>query len=240
MNEFDEATTAVNPAMAPSQTTHAFILYAITLPSFLIAGVCFGWYASTGEIALLLLGLVTFGMAYDFLSHILGLYLSNHKTFLHWYSRINFWALCFGIPFTAFAGTFVMAEVVPDGISAKLVENYQYILHGSVAFGALFMVARYRELNINGAVEYVLDKTHPYTKAIFLARRILLAFSLLLGVTVMIDGFNTDWFLWSTVFGLSFIATVPLHIMHKQIPSMVSELITQVIAVYGTWLVFVA
>jgi hypothetical protein len=240
MTNTNEGATALNPVLATPGTKHTFALYAITLPSFLLAGLCFGWHGSTGEIALLLLGLVTFGMAYDFCSHILGLYFSRYKTFLRWYSRINYWALCFGIPFTAFAGTFVMAEVAPDSISAKLAEHYLAILYISVAFGSLFLFARYREQDINGAVEYVLDKKDPYTKFIFIARRTLLALSLVIGVIVMIDGLNTEWMLWAMAFGLSFIVTVPLHIMHKQIPSMASELTTQVIAAYGSWVVFVA
>jgi hypothetical protein len=55
-----------------------------------------------------------------------------------------------------------------------------------------------------------------------------------------VDGMGTDWLLWTLAFGLTFIATVPLHIMHKQIPSMLSELITQIILIYGSWAVFVA
>jgi hypothetical protein len=240
MMNTDEGTTAINPVLAPQGIKHAFVLYAITLPSLLLAGVCFGWYAATDQVALLLLGLVTLGMAYDFISHILGLYFGRYKSFLRWYARINYWALCFGIPFTAFAGTFIMAEIAPDGISAKLVEYYLAILYISLAFGCLFFFARYREQNINGAAEYVLDKKHPYTKFIFIARRALLALSLVIGITVMIDGLNTEWAIWAIVFGVSFIATVPLHILHKQIPSMASELFTQVIAAYGSWVVFVA
>jgi hypothetical protein len=51
---------------------------------------------------------------------------------------------------------------------------------------------------------------------------------------------GTDWLLWTLAFGLTFIASVPLHIMHKQIPSMLSELITQIILIYDSWAVFVA
>jgi len=45
--------------------------------------------------------------------------------------------------------------------------------------------------------------------------------------------------LWAAAFGLSFIATVPLHIMHKQIPSMLSEAVTLYILAYGSWAMFV-
>jgi hypothetical protein len=218
---------------------HALVLYTITVPSFLLAGICFQWYTETNEVALLLLGWVTFGMAFDFLSHILGLHFGEHKRFLRWYARINFSALCFGIPFTALAGSFVIAEIVNEGISATLVNYYQVILHGSLIFGAFFMFAKYQTFSLAGAIEFTLDKTQSYTRFIFLARRAFLALALVVGIAVMIDGYGTEWSSWSFAFGLSFIATVPLHIMHKQIPSMLSELITQVILIYGSWTVFV-
>jgi len=244
MNNSIEATNTLAPADLPKDVAkgrlHTLILYVIAIPSFLLAGLCFQWYAETHEVALLLLGWVTFGMAFDFLGHIVGLHFAQRTQFLRWFARINFSALCFGIPFTAIAGSFVLAEVVGDGISAALIRHYLIILHSSLIFGSLFMFARYRKVTIAGAVEFVLDKSHRYTGFIFLTRRIFLALSLVIGITVMIDGFGTEWSLWAIAFGLSFIATVPLHIMHKQIPSMLSELITQVIAVYGTWVVFVA
>lgn len=235
-----EAADILNPAGAANRKQYAFLLYVITVPSFLLAGICFQWYAATDEVALLLLGWVTFGRAFDFLNHILGLHFGQYTRFLRWYARINFSALCFGIPFTALAGSFVIAAVVRDGISAILIEYYLIILTTALAFGGLFVFARYRQLTIAGAVEFVLDKQHRYTRLIFLARRIFLAMALIVSITVMIDGFATDWSLWSFAFGLSFIATVPLHIMHKQIPSMVAELTTQVILIYGSWVVFVA
>ena len=240
MSNSIQATETLLPDGAVDKKMHVFLLYAITVPSFLLASLCFQWYFATHEVALLLLGWVTFGMAFDFLGHILGLHFGQSIGFLRWYARINFSALCFGIPFTALAGSFVIAEAVGDGINAELVRHYSIILHGSLAFGAFFLFARYRRLNIGGAVEFVLDKRHRYTGLIFLVRRVFLALALIVGISVMVDGFGSEWSLWSVAFGATFIATVPLHIMHKQIPSMASELITQLILIYGSWLVFVA
>lgn len=219
---------------------HGFMLYAITVPSFFLAGLCFQWYATTSQLALLLLGWVTFGMAFDFLSHIMGLHFGRHTRLLRGYARINFAALCFGIPFTALAGSFVLAAVAPDGISAQITRHYLPVLYSSLIFGALFLFARYRQLSIAGTVEYALDKSHGYTRIIFLLRRIFLGMALAVSITVMLDGWSSEWQLWSLLFGLSFIATVPLHIMHKQVPSMLSELITQIILFYGSWMAFVA
>jgi len=231
--------TETTPAPAHN-SRHNLILWLITVPGFLLAALCLKWYADTDEIALLLLGLVTLGMAYDFLSHILGSLFADSNRFLQIYSRINFAALCFGIPFTAFAGSFIMDQVVPGGISSWLVEHYLPILHGSVLFGLLFLFARYKRIEVAGAVEYTLDKSHTYTRIIFLVRRILLGASLFIGLAVAADAWGTPWLPWALAFVGVFIASVPLHILHKQIPSMLSELITQLLAIYASWQVFVA
>jgi len=217
-----------------------FLLYATTLSTFLIAGVCFSWYVRTDKIPLLLLGWVTFGTAFDFLSHILGRHFGRYRRFLLWYARLNFSALCYGIPFTAMAGVFVIAEIAPAGVSAQIVPYYRELLVVSLAFGTLFMFAQYRYLDIVGAVELTLDKSHSYTQKIFVARRAFLVLSLLLGILVMVDGIGTQWAAWSALFGLSYIATVPLHILHKHLASMLFEAFTLVVLFYGSWQVFVA
>lgn len=216
------------------------LLYVTTLATFLLAGICFAWYARTDQVPLLLLGWVTFGTAFDFLSHILGRHCGEYRRFLLWYARINFSALCYGIPFTVMAGAFVIAEIAPAGISARIVPYYHELLIASLAFGTLFLFARYRYFDIDGAVELTLDKMHPYTRIIFTLRRAYLGLALLLAVIVMGDGISTDWALWTAVFGISFIATIPLHIMHKHLASMLSEAFTLVVLAYGSWAAFVA
>ena len=218
---------------------HLFKLNLITVPSFLLAGVCLYWYAGTGEVALLLVGLVTFGMAYDFLNHIFGLVVPGAKQFLQDYSRLNFAALCFGIPFTALGASFVLAEGIGGPLSVSLVQHWHLILAASLLFGGLFLFARYKEVVIEGGVEFVLDKSHTYTRVIFIARRMLLLASLLIALTVVVDAWGTDWFVWSLAFTGVFLASIPLHILHQQVPSMLSEVITQLITVYGCWVVFV-
>lgn len=217
----------------------AALVYFIAATTFGLAGICFTWYARTGESALLLLGWVTFGTAFDFFSHILGAHVAHRKSFLRLYARVNFAALCFGIPFTALAGSFVIAALAPDGFNAHLIAFWPQILFGSLAFGALFLVARYRRYEHGGAVGFTLDKQQRYTRAIFIARRAYLALALAVGIAVMVEGFGTPMAFWAAMFGISFIATVPLHIMHKHIPSMLSEAITLNILAHGSWLVFV-
>ena len=229
----------MNSPAAASHSLHTATLWAITVAGFGLSVPCFYWFFLTGEIPLVLLGLVTFGMAYDFLSHLLGQYFPGQDRFLRLYSRVNFAALCFGIPFTAFAGTFVLAAVDPSSISAGLADDYLLVLHSSVGFGLLFLFARYRRISVAGAVEFTLDKSHAFTRTIFILRRVLLAASLVIGLIVLADAWGTDWFVWAVLFVGVFVASIPLHILHLQIPSMLSELITQSLAVYASWQVFV-
>ncbi|NND54524.1 MAG: hypothetical protein HKN56_06095 [Gammaproteobacteria bacterium] len=219
---------------------HQRIVELLTALGFAMAAICFYWYWQSSAVPVLLLALVTFGMSYDFLNHVLGARFPEADHFLQDYARLNFAALCFGIPFTAYAGTFVMAQVVPDGFSATLARYYLPVLHVSVIFGLLFLFARYKRVEIEGAVEYVLNKDHSYTRTIFILRRVLLAASLLIAIAVILDGWGSDYQYWSLLFFGVFVSSIPLHIMHKQIPSMFSELFTQGIAMYATWRIFVA
>ena len=218
---------------------HLAVLSFLTATGFMMAAICFAWYTNVPEIPILLLGLVTFGMSYDFLSHVLGTLFPRAELFLNIYSRVNFAALCFGIPFTALAATFVMARVVPEGLSAALADQYLPILHTCCAFGLLFLFARYKKFEFAGAVEFTLNKTAPFTRTIFLLRRILLAASLVVAILALIDAWNTDFRAWALLFVGIFTASVPLHIRHMQISSMLSELLTQALAMYATWLIFV-
>ena len=231
------SSAALDPAVLQIRT---LTLYLTTTATFFLAGLCFAWYAQTDRVALLLLGWVTFGTAFDFFSHVLGMHLQRYRGFLSWYARINFSALCFGIPFTVMAGAFVIAEVFPAAISARIVTYYREILFASLLFGSLFLFARYRFLDYAGAVELTLDKTNPYTRKIFIARRIFLTLSLLLALVVIFDGFGTAWGVWTALFGLSYIATVPLHILHRHLASMLCEAFTLAVLAYGSWSVFVA
>jgi hypothetical protein len=222
----------------PGIDLHARIVELLTAAGFSLAAFCFWCHARNPETAWLLVGLVTFGMSFDFMNHVLGARIPQRKILLQGYARLNFAALCFGIPFTAYAGSFVLAKATAAPLSTLLVEHWLPVLHGSVAFGLLFVFARYKPVNVNGAVEYVLDRSHAYTNAIFTLRRILLAGALGIALTVVADGLGTSWSTWALAFTGVFVASVPLHILHKQIPSMVSELLTQAIAVYGCWMVF--
>jgi hypothetical protein len=210
----------------------------VTVVAGLAAVACFRWYAGSGSVPLLLLGLVAAGTAFDFASHIAGSALRNERELLLWWARLNYAALCFGIPFTVLAASFVIAAVKPGGVNAAVAGWYPQILAGSVLFGSLFLLARYRMIEVPGGLAVNLDRSDRFTHVIFLVRRFALGLAVVLCVAVMVEGWSTAWTAWSLAFGLLFIATVPLHILHLQVTSMVIETTTLAVLVYGSRLVF--
>jgi len=54
-----------------------------------------------------------------------------------------------------------------------------------------------------------------------------------------IDGLRSGMAVWSALFCLLFIATVPLHILHKHVCSMAAEAVTLAVLFYGAVQVFV-
>lgn len=237
MNSREQESTYGVAAIA-SADLHARSIELLTAAGFAMAAFCFWCFAHNPQVAWLLVGLVTFGMAFDFMNHVLGTRLPERVALLEGYARVNFAALCFGIPFTAYAGSFVLARATGAPLSTLLVDHWLVALYGSGAFGVLFLFARFRQANVNGAVEYVLDTRHAYTKTLFILRRILLAASLGIALSVPVDAIGTGWFTWALAFTGIFAASVPLHILHRQIPSMISELLTQAIAIHGCWIAF--
>jgi len=200
-----------------------------------IACLYYGFSSGSPNVAMLLLAFVTLGTAYDFVSHIVGRGVSEPKGSLEIYARLNFAALCFGIPFTSLAASFVIGEQYSTGYSALLASYWLEILIASLLFGGLFLVARYKTYVMHGGIEYTLDKTHSYTKTIFLIRRLLLAVAALLALVAMYEGFvHTSMGWWTLAFSVLFIATIPLHIMHRPIASMLAEAATLWVLFYGT------
>jgi hypothetical protein len=233
-------TQSTQAAVVAHRRIDIAVVNVLTITTFCLAGICFYWYTVSGEIALLLLGWVTFGTAFDFLSHVLGIYLVRYRQFLAVYARLNFAALCFGIPFTTLAGSFVIAQIVPEGINAQALVWWPKILIASLLFGSMFLFARYRQYGVAGSVEFTLDRSDIFTRVILIARQAYLVIALLVSVAVIAEGVGTDWALWAAAFGFSFMATVPLHIMQKRIPSMLAEATTLYVLAFGSWVVFVS
>lgn len=214
------------------------LIYSFTLLTFLLAFVCFAFAGRGHGPAFCLLGCLSFGTALDFLSSVLTMHMANRRGFLEAYARMNFSLLCFGIIFTPMAAVFVVGRYIPSGINGWLADHYLFLLIFSLLFGALFLFARYRPASDNPESAFTLDRKHRYTKQIFIARRVLLALSLVLSLLVIIEGVKTPMALWSVFYFLCFAATVPLHILHKHLESMAAEWITLVILFYGTFVAF--
>jgi len=220
------------------QKTIELVQNLVTVGTIAI-GVASLYFAFPGpNIAWLLLGFVILGTAYDFCSHVIGRIAGKPAPSLEIYARFNFAALCFGIPFTSLAATFVIAEVAPGGINSQIAMFWPQVLIGSLLFGGLFLFARYKTFELHGAVEYTLDKSHGFTRTIFLVRRVLLAVSVILTLVVMYEGFTTNLGWWTFSYSILFIATVPLHILHRPVASMVAEAATLLVLFYGTYRVF--
>jgi len=190
------------------------------------------------NVAMLLLALVTLGTAYDFFSHIIGRGVTEPRPSLLLYAKFNFAALCFGIPFTSLAASFVVAEIVPDGISATLAGYWLELLIGSVLFGSLFFFAKYKTFVMHGGIEYTLDKSDRYTKIIFVTRRVLLAIAVVVSLVAVYEGLGSSMIWWTIAYAVLFVATIPLHIMHRPIASMLAEAATLLVLFYGTSRVF--
>ncbi len=81
-------------------------------------------------------------------------------------------------------------------------------------------------------------RRHPFTCRLFLAKRVVLVLSLVITLLVLFEGIKTELAMWSLHFAVLFIATVPLHILHKKTASMLAETATLVILLYGSMKVF--
>ena len=95
------------------------------------------------------------------------------------------------------------------------------------------MFSHYVKDNTKGATDYKLDRSDKFTKSAFIIRKVVLLCSLIIAIVVVVEGIKTGMALWLILFGVVFIATVPLHILHKQLSSMAAELATLVIILFG-------
>jgi len=216
----------------------ATAIYAIAGVTTALFAVCLAAAVQSGAAALYLLAAVILGTAYDFGAAIAGARAPRADRSLVRYARLNFAALPFGIVFTPMAASFVIAELAPGGLNQQLAQSYPLLLAGALGFGALFLFAKYRRVDTGGATEYVLDHGHRYTATIFMLRRVILGLSMLIAVIAVYEGFGTSHAVWSALFLAAFAASVPLHILHLRIPSMLSELATLVILAWGSLRIF--
>jgi len=87
---------------------------------------------------------------------------------------------------------------------------------------------------------YTLDRSHGFTRLAFILRRIILAGSLGMALIVVFEAVRTPYAGWAVLFGVLFIATVPLHILHKHMLSMTAEFLTLAVLFCGTFVMLVS
>lgn len=186
----------------------------------------------------LMLALVTLGTAFDFSLSVAGDFIKSRKTILM-LTRWSFSLLNFGVVFTAMSAAYVVKDLPGCRMSLAMVSLNHIFLLISMASGILFLFTRYVP-NEKAEGLYTLDRSHGFTLFAFIVRRIILAGSLVMAMIVVFEALGTSYAVWSLLFGALFIATVPLHILHKHMLSMTAEFLTLVVLFCGTFFVLSA
>jgi len=185
----------------------------------------------------ILLALVIPGTLIDFLGSYTGSFITKKETLLL-FTKLRYSLLNFGIIFTPMSGAFILAEGLHAPLSSALAARYAWLAAVSLATGALFLFTRYAPADDEGTATYRLDRSDLFTGRAFLIRRILLSASLVIAILVLIDGLRCGMAAWAALFFGLFIATVPLHILHKHVCSMAAEAVTLFVLFYGAVKVF--
>jgi hypothetical protein len=213
------------------------VAFVLTLATVFLGIACILLEVKTGEHGVILLSLVILGTGLDFSLSIMGNYIKSSRIIL-FCTKSSFSLLNFGVVFTAMAAAYVIREYSGSSLSAEMVFNAHIFLAVSLLTGVLFFFAKYRETGEDGGASYTLERKDRFTNFAFFVRRIILSCSLIMALIIVFEGLKTDFALWSLLFGGLFIATVPLHILHKHVLSMTVEFLTLLILFYGTCKVY--
>jgi hypothetical protein len=190
------------------------------------------------QAGVMVLALVILGTFIDFLGAYTGAFISQQARLLL-FTKVRFSLLNFGIIFTPMSAAFILAKSPNAPLCSALAARYAWLAVFSLATGALFLFTKYTSATDEGVATYRLDRDDPFTKRAFLLRRIILAGSLVIAILVGVDGLRCGMAAWTALFCLLFIATVPLHILHKHVCSMAAEAVTLAVLLYGAVQVFV-
>jgi len=204
----------------------------LTLLTFALAVLDLLLEIKVKEPGVLLLALVTIGTGIDFAGLPFARYVTDKK-YLLLYTKLRFSLLNFGIIFTPLCAAYVLQHFPSASISRDLFAIFPSLLIFSLVSGGLFMFARYVEETEEGVTFYKLDKKDRFTRIAFIIRKSVLFCSLIIAIIAVAEGVSTIMAFWSILFGVVFIATIPLHILHKELSSMAAELATLVLLLYG-------
>ena len=224
--------------MDAKKTFEKNLTLVITFLTVLLALACFYLEIKYRRHGILMLALVTLGTGFDFSLSIIGDYIKSSRIVLLC-TKISFSLLNFGVVFTAMAAAYVVKDLAGCDLSAAMISFNHIFFLFSIVSGTLFLFTKYvPNKNVEGL--YTLDRKDGFTLFAFIVRRIVLAGSLIMALIVVFEGVKTPFALWSLLFGGLFVATVPLHILHKHMLSMIVEFLTLAVLFYGTLLVITA
>jgi len=223
------------------ETTTTFqkqLTLIITVLTFFLALASFYLEIKYSRHGVLMLAFVILGTGFDFLLPIIENYIKSRKAFLLC-TKISFSLLNFGVVFTAMAAAYVVKDLTGCDLSLAMISFNHVFLLCSIVSGVFFLFTKYVP-NKKAEGLYTLDRKDGFTLFAFIVRRIVLACSLIMALIVVFEAIKTPFALWSLLFGGLFIATVPLHILHKHMLSMIVEFLTLAVLFFGTFLVVTA
>ncbi len=223
--------------MTQSAQLRKKIVVSLICLTFLLALAGFLLEIKVKADGVLLLSLVILGTGYDFLGAHLGTYTRNKKTLL-FFTKTRFSLLNFGIIFTPLSAVFILNRLSAPAMSSTLVSYYGYLLVFSLITGALFLFTKYNLAEKDGVLTYKLDRNDRFTSVAFIIRRVVLLLSLVIALISIFEGLQSELAVWTLLYGGLFIATVPLHILHKELSSMAAEYATLVVLFYGAYMVY--
>ncbi len=219
------------------RTAHPLLLICIAATAILgSAEAAIAWQRRS--LWMLLLAGVTIGTGYDFFGAHSGLWLKKTKALIA-IAQTRFSLLNFGILFTPLSAAFILSKAGSPQLCMLMTERWLPILIVSLATGGMFLCARYRFEESNDGPVYVLDKSDRFTRIAFVIRRIILTAALAIWLITLIEGLQTPFALWTSLYSAAFIATVPLHILRMERASMALETATLMILFYGAWQVMI-
>jgi hypothetical protein len=214
------------------------ITLTITALTAILVLACFYLEIKFSRHGVLMLALVILGTGFDFSLSLIGDAIKSRKIVLLC-TRISFSLLNFGVIFTAMSAAYVIKDFPGCDLSAAMISSRHVFLFLSIITGLFFLFTKYVP-NEKAEDLYTLDKKDGFTLFAFIVRRIVLTCSLIMALIVVFEGMKTPFAFWSLMFGGLFIATVPLHILHKHILSMIVEFLTLAVLFYGTFMVVTA
>ncbi len=211
------------------------VVFLITVLTVFLSFACFYLEIKFSRHGVLMLALVILGTGFDFSLSIIGDFIKSKRIILLC-TKLSFCLLNFGVIFTALSAAYVIKDIAGCDLSSAMLSYRHVFFLVSILSGIFFLFTKYVP-NVKAEGLYTLDKKDGFTLFAFILRRVVLVCSLIMALIVVFEGIKTPFAIWSFMFGGFFIATVPLHILHKHMLSMIAEFLTLLVLFCGTFVV---